>query len=240
MAEHGHPERLRGGVPRPRPRAFHVMAKPAGPACNLHCTYCFYLEKERLYPSPRRFRMSDAVLEAFIKQYIEAQQVPTISFAWQGGEPTLMGLLLPPCRGTAAALPAARQAPDQRPADERHPPHRRVVRVSARAPVSGGLSLDGPTRPARPLSPRPARRAQLSTQVMRGLRRLQQHGVVQLLCAVNPCQRPAAPGRLPLLRETGARHASSSPSSSACRPTASPGQPPSSREVSEASVRPAE
>ncbi|HEX2999259.1 MAG TPA: radical SAM protein, partial [Armatimonadota bacterium] len=75
-----------------RPRAFHVMAKPAGARCNLRCHYCFYLEKEKLYPDSPGFRMDDATLENFVRQYIEAQDVPEINFAWQGGEPTLMGL----------------------------------------------------------------------------------------------------------------------------------------------------
>jgi uncharacterized protein len=72
--------------------AFHVMTKPVGPICNLDCKYCFYLEKERLYPSDESFRMSDAVLESYVRQYIEAQDVPEVNFAWQGGEPTLLGV----------------------------------------------------------------------------------------------------------------------------------------------------
>jgi uncharacterized protein len=72
--------------------AFHVIAKPAGPACNLACSYCFYREKEGLYPTVRRFVMTDEVLDAFIRQYIEAQDVPVVSFTWQGGEPTLLGV----------------------------------------------------------------------------------------------------------------------------------------------------
>jgi uncharacterized protein len=71
---------------------FHVMAKPIGPICNLDCTYCFYLEKETLYPEKSNWRMQDGVLEAYIRQYIEAQDVPEVTFAWQGGEPTLMGV----------------------------------------------------------------------------------------------------------------------------------------------------
>ena len=73
------------------PRAFHIMAKPSGSACNLNCEYCFFLKKERLYPGSN-FRMSDKVHEAYIKQLFEAHQVPQVTVAWQGGEPTLMGL----------------------------------------------------------------------------------------------------------------------------------------------------
>ncbi|MGD9108869.1 MAG: anaerobic sulfatase maturase [Gammaproteobacteria bacterium] len=71
--------------------AFHVMAKPTGAQCNLHCDYCFFLEKAGLYPGSK-FRMSDATMEAYIKQTIASQNTPEITIAWQGGEPTLMGL----------------------------------------------------------------------------------------------------------------------------------------------------
>ena len=73
------------------PPAFHIMVKPRGAICNLDCHYCFYLKKENLYPQSS-FRMSDEVLESYTRQYIEAQQSPEVVFAWQGGEPTLMGL----------------------------------------------------------------------------------------------------------------------------------------------------
>lgn len=67
------------------------MAKPAGARCNLDCAYCFFLKKEALYPGSD-FRMSDEVKEAYIRQTIEAHKVPEVTIAWQGGEPTLMGL----------------------------------------------------------------------------------------------------------------------------------------------------
>jgi uncharacterized protein len=71
---------------------FHLLTKPVGPICNLDCKYCFYLEKEKLYPGENQWRMSDAVLEEYIRQYIQSQPVPEINFAWQGGEPTLLGV----------------------------------------------------------------------------------------------------------------------------------------------------
>ena len=74
------------------PAAFHIMTKPIGPTCNLGCAYCYYLSKRRLYPKTTDFRMSDAVLESFTRQYIQAQRVPAVTFGWQGGEPTLLGL----------------------------------------------------------------------------------------------------------------------------------------------------
>ena len=74
------------------PRAFHLLAKPTGAVCNLDCDYCFFLSKEMLYPGSR-FRMADELLETYIRQLIEAHaRVPVVQVAWQGGEPTLMGL----------------------------------------------------------------------------------------------------------------------------------------------------
>lgn len=73
------------------PPAFHVLAKPTGSICNLDCTYCFFLSKERLYPGDR-FRMSDEVMRAWIRQVIESHRTPEVTLALQGGEPTLMGL----------------------------------------------------------------------------------------------------------------------------------------------------
>ena len=71
----------------------HVMAKPSSSVCNLDCSYCFYLEKENLYPERKsRWKMSDETLETYVKQYIDAQDADEIEFSWQGGEPTLLGL----------------------------------------------------------------------------------------------------------------------------------------------------
>ncbi len=78
--------------PTGSPRAFHVIAKPIGPLCNLDCKYCFYLEKENLYPDEKSWVMSDDVLDKYIRDYITQQEVPVIRFAWQGGEPTLLGI----------------------------------------------------------------------------------------------------------------------------------------------------
>jgi uncharacterized protein len=71
---------------------FVVMAKPVGPLCNLECSYCYYLETTHLYPSPHQFRMSDALLETYVRQYIASSPGPVVQFVWHGGEPTLAGL----------------------------------------------------------------------------------------------------------------------------------------------------
>ncbi|MGJ8650212.1 MAG: anaerobic sulfatase maturase [Opitutaceae bacterium] len=71
---------------------FHIMAKAIGPICNLDCKYCFYLEKEQLYPDNEKWKMSDERLETFVRDYIAAQPGHEVNFAFQGGEPTLLGV----------------------------------------------------------------------------------------------------------------------------------------------------
>ena len=66
------------------PSSFHILTKPSGAICNLDCKYCFSLSKEELYPNSR-FRMTDAVLERYIRQQLEAQQGREATIAWQGG-----------------------------------------------------------------------------------------------------------------------------------------------------------
>ncbi len=76
-------------------KPFNIMTKPIGPRCNIDCTYCYYLEKEKQFPAEKKFRMADEVLESYIRQLIEASVeagMPEAHFAWQGGEPTLLGV----------------------------------------------------------------------------------------------------------------------------------------------------
>jgi uncharacterized protein len=73
------------------PPRFHLLAKPSGSTCNIDCKYCFFLSKEALYPDDRH-RMSDGTLEAYIRQLLESHRTPEVTVAWQGGEPTLMGV----------------------------------------------------------------------------------------------------------------------------------------------------
>ena len=68
------------------------MTKPIWPLCNLDCSYCFYLEKEALFKKGDSRRMQPDVLEVYIRDYIESQPNDFVSFAWQGGEPTLLGV----------------------------------------------------------------------------------------------------------------------------------------------------
>ena len=73
------------------PAAFTTMLKPAGSACNLDCTYCYYLDKAVQYGG-REAVMSDSLLEEYVRQYITANDVDTVTFCWHGGEPLLLGL----------------------------------------------------------------------------------------------------------------------------------------------------
>ena len=76
----------------PASRSFQVFAKPAGPACNLACDYCYYIGKERLFPDGAAIRMPDLLLEEYIVQHLEASPDETVRFSWHGGEPTVLGL----------------------------------------------------------------------------------------------------------------------------------------------------
>ncbi|MDE6569155.1 MAG: anaerobic sulfatase maturase, partial [Alistipes sp.] len=73
------------------PVAFTSMVKPAGSTCNLDCGYCYYLDKAAQYGG-RQAVMNDELLETYIRQYIEANEVPVVQFCWHGGEPLLLGL----------------------------------------------------------------------------------------------------------------------------------------------------
>lgn len=73
-------------------REFQIFVKPVGAACNLDCSYCYYLEKQKLYPRDESPRMPESVLEDYIAQHIAACPIPTVLFSWHGGEATLLGV----------------------------------------------------------------------------------------------------------------------------------------------------
>src|SRR6478609_840740 len=84
--------RTAAAAPLTAARSFHVMSKPTGAICNLDCEYCFFLSKDELYPGSG-FRMEPAVHEAYIRQLLAAQRgAEEVVVAFQGGEPTLMGI----------------------------------------------------------------------------------------------------------------------------------------------------
>jgi len=85
-----------GASPSHSPEPFNIITKPIGPLCNIYCEYCFYLDKEKLFPGKIRadFAMSDEVLISYIRQYIDSQPpgIEEVNFVWQGGEPTLLSI----------------------------------------------------------------------------------------------------------------------------------------------------
>ena len=165
---------------------FQVFVKPIGSICNLDCHYCYYLEKEHLYPGSESFLMPDDILEEYISQHIEASPDPVIQFSWHGGEPTLLGLdyfrrivelqrrHLPPGRHIANGIQTNGTLLDND-----------WCRFLAAEGFAVGLSLDGPqdmhdryrlTRDGEPTHER----------AMRGYRFLQSHRVpTDILCVVN-------------------------------------------------------
>ncbi|MFO7597515.1 MAG: anaerobic sulfatase maturase [Desulfocurvibacter africanus] len=165
--------------------SFHVMAKPTGARCNLRCAYCFFLDKARLYPHSD-FRMSDEVMEAYLRQTLDGHRIPDVTIAWQGGEPTLMG------------LDFFRRAVEV----QRH--HVKPgVRIENTIQTNGvllddewcaflrendflvGLSLDGP-KPMHDAFRRDRQGNSVSDKVLRAARTMQKHGVeFNVLCTVN-------------------------------------------------------
>lgn len=79
-------------IANPFAKPLYVMLKPAGAHCNLACKYCYYLEKNKLYPTAQRHLMSDEMLEQFTREYIEAQTMNQVLFTWHGGEPLLRSI----------------------------------------------------------------------------------------------------------------------------------------------------
>jgi uncharacterized protein len=167
-------------------RDFQVFAKPVGSICNLDCHYCYYLKKEHLYPKGESFRMSDAILEEYIVQHIDASPGSVINFSWHGGEPTLLGLDY-----FRKIIELQRK---------HQPPHQRIMngiqtngtlldenwcRFLAEGNFSVGLSLDGPqemhdryrvTRDQKPTH----------KQAIRGYELLRKHRIpCDILCVVN-------------------------------------------------------
>ena len=83
---------MNDNIANPFAKPLYVMLKPAGAHCNLACKYCYYLEKNKLYPTAQRHLMSDEMLEQFTREYIEAQTMNQMLFTWHGGEPLLRSI----------------------------------------------------------------------------------------------------------------------------------------------------
>jgi len=167
-------------------REFQVFAKPIGSICNLDCHYCYYLEKEHLYPEGESFRIPSEILEEYIVQHIDASPETVIRFSWHGGEPTVLGLDF---FRKVVALQREHQPPDQRIVNGIQTNgtilNEDWCRFFAKEGFAVGLSLDGPremhdrfrvTKDGRPTH----------EQTMRGYKLLREHGVyTDILCVVN-------------------------------------------------------
>jgi len=167
------------------PPGFHLLAKPSGSTCNIDCTYCFFLSKEALYPNEKS-RMSEATLEAYIRQLLESHRVPQVTVAWQGGEPTLMKVeffrraveLVEKYRKPGQSVQHTFQTNGILLDDEWcafFKEHNFLV----------GISIDGP-RELHDAYRRDRRQQGTFDRVMQGLQHLKQHGVeFNILCTVN-------------------------------------------------------
>lgn len=128
----------------PFSRPVYLMAKPAGAACNLACTYCYYLEKKHLYSGAGKQLMSDELLETFIRDYIALQTTPNVLFTWHGGEPTLR-----PIKFYERALELQRKYADGRHIDNAFQTNGTLIneewaRFFKKNNFLVGLSIDGP------------------------------------------------------------------------------------------------
>ncbi len=167
------------------PLAFHLLAKPTGAVCNLDCKYCFFLSKEMLYPGSR-FRMADELLETYIRQLLDAQQLSEVTISWQGGEPTLMGLdffkrsieLVEKNRKTGQTIQHTIQTNGARIDDG-------LASFFKQHNFLVGLSVDGPKELHDVYRVNKGGSGSFE-QVMRGYQFLQKHGVdVNILCTVH-------------------------------------------------------
>jgi len=164
---------------------FHLLAKPTGPICNLDCAYCFFLSKEALYPGDR-FRMVDGLLEIYLSQLLESHPDGEVTVAWQGGEPTLMGVSF---FRRAIDLAEGLRRPGQR---VQHTMQTNGTllndewcRLLAEHRFLVGISIDGPPEIHDHFRV-DKRGAATSAKVLRGLGLLQEHGVdVNVLCTVH-------------------------------------------------------
>ena len=173
-------------------RPFHVLAKPTGPICNLDCEYCFFLTKEALYPGDR-FRMVDDVLEIYIGQLLESQPDGEVNVAWQGGEPTLMGLDF---FRRAVTLAEGLRRPGQQLLHTIQTNGTLLTAEWARFLAEHrflvGVSIDGPADVHDRFRVDKKGRAS-SDRVLKGLGHLQAHGVdVNVLCTVNAANQDRA------------------------------------------------
>jgi uncharacterized protein len=189
------------------PKPFLVMAKPAGARCNLNCAYCYYLAKAELFPREPAPRMSDELLERYIRQRLEGAAGPAVHFEWHGGEPTLLGLdyfrrivalqreHCPPGLAISNGLQTNGTLLDAA-----------WAQFLARERFSVGLSLDGPA-PCHDAY-RVTRGGQPShAEAVRGFRLLRRHGVhCDVLCVLHAANVGSPLELYRFFRELGVTH----------------------------------
>lgn len=171
--------------PEGAPPGFHLLAKPSGAVCNLDCTYCYFLSKESLNPAEAA-RMPEDVLHAYIEQVIASHREPEVAIAFQGGEPTLLGVdfyrravaharaVAGPGRPLAFSLQTNGTL-----LDDEWGAFLRDNRVLV------GLSVDGP-RAMHDAYRKDKRGSSTFDRVMRGAEVLRRHGVeMNVLCSVH-------------------------------------------------------
>jgi len=167
-------------------REFQIFVKPVGSICNLHCRYCYYLEKEHFYPRGESFRMADDLLEEYIVQHIKAFPGPVIRFSWHGGEPTVPGLDY----FRAIVEIQRRHCPSNRRIENGMQTNGTLLdddwcRFLASEGFFVGLSLDGP-RDLHDLFRRDKKGEPTYDETMRGYGLLRRHGIdCDILCVVN-------------------------------------------------------
>ncbi|HPG42158.1 MAG TPA: anaerobic sulfatase maturase [bacterium] len=180
-------------MPPPLSRPFQIFVKPTGPLCNLGCAYCYYLDKKALFAGNESLRMSDAVLESYIQQHLQACPDPEVRFSWHGGEPTLLGI---DYFRKIVALQMQYQSPKLRIINGIQTNgtllNEEWCRFLSEEQFNVGVSMDGPPelhdlyRVTRNNSP-------THHETLRGLELLQKHGIAhEILCVVNAAnsQRP--------------------------------------------------
>lgn len=68
-----------------------IMIKPVSGSCNMDCSYCFYKDEMNNRTVPNYGIMHDDTTEILVKRAFEFAE-GSVSFAFQGGEPTLIGV----------------------------------------------------------------------------------------------------------------------------------------------------
>ena len=190
-------------------REFQVFAKPAGAICNLDCHYCYYLDKQDLYPDAPSHRMPDGLLEEYIVQHLDASPGPAVNFSWHGGEPTILGL---DYFRRIVALQRKHQPPGLRVANGMQTNGYLLdedwCRFLSAEGFSVGLSLDGPedlhdgyrvTKGGKPTH----------TQAVRAFRLLRRHGIpCDVLCVLHDRNVGHPTSVYRFLKDMGARYIS--------------------------------